>query len=428
MAFAGGAIALALLVAWLVLGLLFERHLQRQSEAELERHGTALIAALSLDAQGRPRLAAQPFDPRFDRPAGGLYWRLSTPAGELRSRSLWDGTLPDPPGPPGKGWGAAVVAGPFEERLVLVVRDIRLDRAGPEVLVEVAADRAPLAAARARFDGELGLFLLVLWLTLTLAAFVQVRLGLAPLDRLRRDLGDLRRDPAARFAAGAHPREVEPLTQAINALADQRAEDLDRARRRARDLAHALKTPLTALRLQAETLGGEEGRAMTQSLSLLGGAVEGELARVGALAPAGAGALAAVVVERLVAVLRRTPDGARLAFETDLASDLVLPLAEEAALETLGALLDNAARHARSRVRLEGGVEDGRPWLSIIDDGIGIPADLRDAVLARGVRLDERGANHGLGLPIACSFVTASGGNITLGDTPGGGLTVRLAW
>ena len=76
LAFAGGTIALALVSAWLVLGALFERHAERQLEAELERHGIALIAALRLDSQGLPRLDRQPADPRFDRPASGLYWRL----------------------------------------------------------------------------------------------------------------------------------------------------------------------------------------------------------------------------------------------------------------------------------------------------------------------------------------------------------------
>ena len=83
LAFAGAAIAVALALAWAVLGTLFERHAERQLQAELERHGIALIAALSLDPQGMPQLERRPPDPRFERPGSGLYWLLTGPGGYL---------------------------------------------------------------------------------------------------------------------------------------------------------------------------------------------------------------------------------------------------------------------------------------------------------------------------------------------------------
>src|SRR5690606_14552315 len=82
--FAGALIAVALVLAWMLLGVLFERHAQRQLQTELEHHGLALIAALSLDADATPVLLRQPSDPRFSRPASGLYWRVATSRHELR--------------------------------------------------------------------------------------------------------------------------------------------------------------------------------------------------------------------------------------------------------------------------------------------------------------------------------------------------------
>ncbi len=432
--FAGAAIAAALIAAWLTLGLLFERHAERQLRAELERHGLSLIAALSLDAGGRPVLAARPFDPRFERPAGGLYWRIQAPGGEIRSRSLWDGVLPAAPAPPAKGWGVARSTGPFEARVVAVVRDVRLDPGGPPVLVEVAADQAPLARARAAFGRESALFLTLLWLALAAAAWVQVRLGLRPLARVRTELEAMRRDPSARLADAGHPVEIRPLTQAINAFADSRAADVERARRRARDLAHALKTPLTALRLQIEALDPDTAREMAHGLALVSGAVEGELARAeGAgggegVGVGGEGVAVAGVVERLLAVIARTPDGATLQMRYAGPPELALPLTEAAALEALGAVLENAARHAATAVVVDGGAADGASWLTVDDDGPGIPADQREAVLGRGVRLDERGQRHGLGLAIARDFVEASGGRLELAAAPGGGLRVAMRW
>lgn len=425
--FAGLAIALALGAAWIVLGLLFERHSERQLQTELERHGLVLVAALELDANGRPVLQRQPADPRFDRPASGLYWRVVAPAHELRSRSLWDGELPAMRGATANDWAAANARGPFEAKILAVGRRVRPDANGPEILVEVAADRRPVAAARAAFGQESAIFLVILWAALAIAAWIQVRLGLRPLNRVREELEEMARMPAARLPEGEHPAEIRPLTIAINDFADRRAEDVSRARRRARDLAHAFKTPITALRLQIETLDEQKARDMSHSLSLIAGAVESELARTETV-QTGHEVAISIVIDRLFAVISRTPDGARLKLRNGLASDLRVPMGMETALEAVGALIDNAARHARTLVKVDGAEDRQAVWITIRDDGPGIPEALRASALDRGVRLDERGSRHGLGLSIAQDFVGASGGTLSLESADEGGLCVRLAW
>lgn len=425
--FAGGMIAMALVAAWLVLGVLFERHAQRQLQTELEHHGVALIAALTLDAQQRPVLEHQPSDPRFSRPAGGLYWRVATAAHELRSRSLWDGRLPSLPDDASTGWLAFPAQGVFEERVLVVGRRVRLTADGLPVVVEVAADLSAVAAARAAFGQETAIFLLLLWIALASAAWMQVRLGLRPLRRVGSELDAMSRSIDARLNESAHPVEIQPLTHAINSFADRREQDVDRARQRARDLAHALKTPLTALRLQIDKLPPQAVQDMSHSLALLSGAVEGELARAGAVNEQQQVAVAEVV-DRLFAVIKRTPDGSPLTFRNQLPQGLQVPLGMESALETFGALIENAARHASATVEVDGRQDAQGCVITIGDDGPGIPAELRGAALGRGVRLDQRGARHGLGLSIAQSFVESTGGELSLSDHALGGLCVRLHW
>lgn len=424
---AGAMIGLALAAAWLALGLLFERHAERQLQAELERHGIALIAALDLAPDGRPMLTRRLTDPRFDRPGSGLYWRVTAPAGELRSRSLWDGAVPRPERAVAAGWVSFHARGPFEDRILVIARSVRLDAAAPAMLVEVAADRRPVTSARVAFGLESGLFLLLLWCALALAAWVQVRLGLRPLAAVGRELKAMSGTLDARLSDAGHPVEIRPLTRAINDFADRRAADVARARERARDLAHALKTPITALRMQIEQLDAGSRREMSHSLALLAGAVESELARAGEAAP-GQGVVAAKAVARLLAVVSRTPDGARLRLLNGVPPGLAIPMSEEAALEALGALIDNAARHARAAVEISGGREGRGCWIAVCDDGEGIAEALRPAALGRGIRLDERSARHGLGLSIAQAFVEASGGRLALETADLGGLCVRIAW
>ena len=294
--------------------------------------------------------------------------------------------------------------------------------------VVVAGDRAPLTAARADFDREAAIFLAALWALLALAAWVQVRLGLRPLAAIRDELDDMSRSADARLDVSVHPSEIRPLTTAINNVAEQRAEDIVRARQRAKDLAHALKTPLTALRLQAEALPPETAQAMMHSLALVAGAVEGELARTGLKSEAGSTTEINRIVERILAVVSRTPAGQVIAFRKEVPPDLRLPMSDEAALETFGALIENAVRHAQKEVLISGGVDSGQCWITIADDGPGIPLDLRQTALERGGRLDERSGSNGLGLSIAQDFVTASGGRLALEDAASGGLAVRIVW
>ncbi|WP_332766351.1 sensor histidine kinase [Phenylobacterium sp.] len=424
------AILAALAVAWLAMTWLFERHIERREAAELTRAALVLVSGLSLGPGGVPVAASRPVDSRFDAPAGGRYWQVGG-GGGLRSRSLWDQALPVSAGAPSGDWRARVGPGPFGARLLFVERTVRPDRAGPQVLVQVATDEAALSAARREFGRDLAFFLAVLWAVLSVAALVQVRLGLRPLTQLRADLERLRRSPSARLPAGA-PREIEPLVGAINALADAREADLARARRRAADLAHSLKTPLAALSAQSRRAREDGAPAaadgLDRAIAAVAAALESELARArAATARDGARdghAAPAAVAERLVGVIERTDDGSRRAFEIDLPAELRLPLSEDALTEILGALIENAARHGRRRVRIAG--SDG--VLTIEDDGPGIDQGRAESALIRGGRLDEAGPGHGLGLAIVADLVEATEGAIVLDRSPMGGLRVRLSW
>ena len=95
-------------------------------------------------------------------------------------------------------------------------------------------------------------------------------------------------------------------------------------------------------------------------------------------------------------------------------------------------LVDNAARHARSRVAVSVADAPGAVVLTVEDDGPGIPADARERVFERFVRLDEARARDaggsGLGLAIVREVVAGHGGSVTVGPSALGGarFVVRL--
>ena len=432
--FAGAmaAIFVALAIAWAGLSTLFDRHIERRLLDDLTRQGLQLAGVAALDARGTLSVSDLPTDPRFDTPASGLYWQVSSGTRRLRSRSLWDQTLQGTTALQ-SGWQTREAAGPFGQNVIIVGRMVHFGRDPRRALIQVAADRDSLRGARDAFARELALSLGLLWVVLSLAAWVQVSLGLRPLADVGERLDLLRRDASARLT-GAFPSEVRPLTAAIDALAQARESDVVRARGRAADLAHGLKTPLAALSAlarRAEDRDPTVAAGLAQAIAAMSAAVAAELGRARAgVAASGAGRQSdpQQVAERVVNVLEHVEAAAQLSFEIDIPPGLTLPLAEEDLTELLGALAENAARHARRRVCIAARKTDGHLELSIGDDGPTEAASRQAEQLNAGRRLDESGGGHGLGLAIAQGIAEATGATMTFGNAALGGFQATIRW
>jgi signal transduction histidine kinase len=104
----------------------------------------------------------------------------------------------------------------------------------------------------------------------------------------------------------------------------------------------------------------------------------------------------------------------------------------DALTRALRNLLENAVRHAHSRVEVSVGANEKTVWLQVADDGPGIPTGERLRVFDRFVRLDSdrsrTGGGSGLGLAIVAEIVAAHGGSVRAGERVGGGtvMTVQL--
>ncbi len=86
-------------------------------------------------------------------------------------------------------------------------------------------------------------------------------------------------------------------------------------------------------------------------------------------------------------------------------------------------LLENAARHAESTVRLTLGEYDGAVLLEVYDDGPGIAPEDRERVFERFTRIDSarrRTDGTGLGLAIARAIAERHRGTLEVGDGPSG--------
>ncbi len=224
--------------------------------------------------------------------------------------------------------------------------------------------------------------------------------------------------------------EVRQAATAFNRMQGRIVRFLSQRTEMLAGVSHDLRTPLTRLRLALAMLPteGPAGTSLKQDVVEMTADVE-EMERMisGYLAFArGEGAEQAEPAD-LSAMLQDVAAGARRAgasVEVTVPPGLTLKLRADAMRRAITNLVDNARRHA-SRILLSASSSDARSVIVMVDDnGPGIAPSRRESVF----RPFESGAagGTGLGLTIARDIVRAHGGDITLENSPIGGLRARI--
>lgn len=428
------ALILALAIAGVGLTFLFERHVYQTVSDELDGYIGQIIGGLSFDADGEIHVKREPADPGFDTPGSGLYWEVLFGPRLKRSKSLAGATLVLPADELSQGQTHYhEIIGPDRKLLLVAERRIDVSRQSQVeyARVIIASDVTRMRQARDSFARELAPSLAILGIVLTLATWAQLTIGLRPLSQLRRELANITTGGARRMNEET-PLEVRGLVKELNLLLAGQEAEIARARGRAADLAHGLKTPLAALAGDAR-LVREAGRPdIADSMDRIGETmrrhVERELTRArvraAALQSVG-GAPVREIVDALVRTLARTDRGAEVSYQNRVALDAVAPFDRADLLELLGNLLDNATRHARSRVRASSEKEGADFIIRVDDDGPGIDPGMEDFIRQRGGRLDH-GGSAGLGLAIVQDILEAYGWRMDFSRSPLGGLRVSL--
>jgi signal transduction histidine kinase len=335
--------------------------------------------------------------------------------------------------------------------------------AGPAVdrqTVLVAVDASQVGASSRALRAVLLVSFPVLLVLLAALSWYVTGRALRPVEGLRRGAEEISGSDASRRLPVPPGRdEVQRLAVTLNSMLGRLEAAGDRQRAFVADAAHELRSPLASLRTQLEVaqhLGAKARWSRTADGALLD---VGRLARlVDDLL------LLAQLDERGAApVLRRTrvdlaglvagtvaaapggsdghSDGAgpapaaggRRPAEVVVSVDgpAVVDGDPEALRRVLTNLVDNATRHARSRVVVAAARAAGTVTVTVTDDGPGIPPADRDRVFDRFTRLDDARSRDaggtGLGLPIVRELVLAHGGTVTLDDAgPGLRVAVRI--
>ncbi|MET0902149.1 MAG: ATP-binding protein [Acidimicrobiales bacterium] len=236
-------------------------------------------------------------------------------------------------------------------------------------------------------------------------------------------------------AASARERQATEAA-AAEALLRARADDLRVALLRA--VSHDLRTPLASIKasvtslLQRDVDWTEEAtqeflRTIDEESDrlddLVGNLLDLSRLQSGALQFQNRPVGYEEVVPAALASLSGPTDGVEIHLDETLPRVQADPALLERVVANLAANAV-AASHPSGAVRIEAGAIGDRVDLRIVDRGRGIPLEDRERIFEPFQRRGDGGGGVGLGLAVAKGFVDAMGGELTLEDTPGGGITM----
>ncbi len=308
---------------------------------------------------------------------------------------------------------------------------------GTPRLVVASAQAVAHATLVGRSAGLLVVAGVLAALAMGATAWVAARYALRPVARLREAATEL---PAGeRLPLPVAADELRTLAEALNDLLGRRDAASERLRRFTGDAAHELRSPVAAIRAQAEVAvtypDPDLAEAILEDIAAEAQRLSALLDDLLVLARSDAGERLPVrpvdLAEMAREAARRAERGA-VAVRVTAAAPAVLHAAPSDVARVLDNLLTNAVRHARSvaRVMVLSGTDGVR--VLVDDDGDGVPVEHRGLVFDRFYRVQSdrhRGSGGtGLGLALVAETVRRYGGTIRVRQGPGGGARFELHW
>jgi two-component system OmpR family sensor kinase len=317
---------------------------------------------------------------------------------------------------------------------------------GPAV-VQIAQPMSARRTLAARMALRTVAPLLLLLPLLGWLVWMAVGRGLRPLREIATEVRARDANTLAPLAIRQMPDEIAPLSAALNQLLERLSHAIDTQRAFVADAAHALRTPLAALQLQAQLVErADDGAARDQAIGKLRQGLERLthlVTQLLTLARQEPGAAIPphepVVLQQLAASVVADMAQAALDRDIDLGLDggadpspAVVRGDAEALRILLTNLVDNALAYIPAGGRIDVAVRrsaDGRAVeLVVSDNGPGIPAQERVRVFDRFYRLaDAPTGGSGLGLAIVAEIAQSHGAQVLLEDAEPG-LRVRVVF
>lgn len=279
-----------------------------------------------------------------------------------------------------------------------------------------------------------------------LLTWIAISNALNPVQAIERAIAQRASDDFSPIETPA-PREIAPLIDAINDFVERLRHTLDTSQQFIAEAAHRIRTPLAALKAQAEVALKGDGQASEESLRRMLRAADETSQLTTQLLTQAMVAYRAERAERqrlsLAALARTAARDLEVAaemrgidFRLDLDDSAEILGDEIALLEAIRNALDNAIKYGPAddfvQITVTGGpiTGSGAPEIVVADHGPGIPRQDRDLVFERFRRggTGEKTMGSGLGLSIVRQVMLAHRGRVRLEDNEPQGLRLRLTF
>ncbi|MFG1645639.1 ATP-binding protein [Amycolatopsis sp. NPDC049252] len=331
--------------------------------------------------------------------------------------------------------GAADGIIPDDVRVVAVRQIV----GGQPVTILAGTPTGLLTQLREAFTSNLLLGFPVILLGAAGTVWLIVGRVLRPVEEIRHAVTEITAaDLSRRVPEPGTPDEIGSLARTMNDMLGRLENSAGRQRRFVADASHELRSPLAAIRTTLEVGLAHRDRApwpeIAERAARQSDRLETLIGQLLLLARADEHQLAArsseVDVDRLLREIDDTTPSGHLTISLESAGDSKVPGHADHLERLFRNVLDNAVRHAATTVHIRTTTTDVRVVTEIADDGPGIPAEDRERVFDRFVRLDgsrdRASGTSGLGLAIAREIVTAHHGGISVADAEGHGTTVVI--
>ena len=266
---------------------------------------------------------------------------------------------------------------------------------------------------------------------LFLMQLIILRWGLKPLHQLSDDLKEIQSGEKDELA-GSYPKELRPLTSNLNHLLKVEQNQRNRYRNSLADLSHSLKTPISVIQgiLYKDTVNKEDLHYIQSQVSKMTNTIRYQLQRaVHGFQGLNINKIAiSPMVNAVVDAMYKVYADKGLSIKLTLDQECYFQGDENDLMEILGNLIDNACKYCKNNVAIKIEHSDHALVFYFSDDGAGIPALQREAILQRGVRLDTVEAGQGMGLALVKEILDAYQAEIDVSDSMLGGACFKIVF
>ncbi|MBU2977473.1 ATP-binding protein [Alteromonas sp. C1M14] len=423
------ALAIFIPVTVFTLDKAFVDSLTQAKHNELKLMNLALVSAFELDGN-IPYMPELLYEEQLNLPDSG-YIGLIVFRGKVvwKSASALHSEVISPPSPPAVGDENFVTndTGALDNInhyfTYAFTAEFAAERNFEPVHFYILNDRQEFDRERTAFMNNLWRWMLLLAGALMVLLILGINVVLSPVRELIKEIS-LTASGKQRHLSRHYPMEFTGLKHSINRLLDSEEEQRSRYKNSLGDLAHSLKTPL-AVAMGTTGLPNETQEALAQIDNI----IQRQLKRAAASKSGWQATIDAVpLTDKLLNAMAKVHQDKHLKLTRAGSETCQFKGDKTDLMEMLGNILDNACKAANNQVRITLSGSQTWSYISVDDDGPGIPAHLKTQLLARGARLDTYVEGQGIGMAVVSDLIAIYEGRLEISDSELGGARILLSF